>query len=354
MLRTVLRESVEDDLLGEAAKIAYYFFLSLFPLLLALFALTGLVGGDEAFARLTGAARTAVPRYAWLFVDGLIAEITGRDRPGLLSFGVLLTLWSASNGIVALTDELNDLYAVAEPRPWWRRRLLALAMLFSGVIMVVLGAAALIPSVAWLRRIGLGAVWTVARWPLGLVFPGVAAWLAFRILPARDQRHATRETLIGAASATGLWILATMLFRLFMSNFGSYDRTYGAVGAVIVLLLWFHMSALAILLGGKLAATLERGRPGTQGTGLGLLPGGQSLALPTVTIHQERHMADPHGTGKRELVEPHEGDKRFVRRNEAGEFTESDDVSRSLSQDQQRDATNESSPGQGDRGDRKG
>jgi len=257
-VRVALREAVKDDLLGEAAKIAYYFFLSLFPLVLVVFALTGLVGGDAAFERLSAVAGAAVPHYAWQFVRGLVEEVTGRQRPGLLSFGLALTLWAASNGIVALTEELNDLYGVTEARPWWRRRLLALAVLACGVVLLVLAAAALISSVAWLRAVGLGPAWSVVRWPLGFALPAAAAWLAYRYLPARDQRDAVPETAIGAVVATALWSAATLLFRVYVSHFSSYDRTYGSVGAVIALLLWFQIGALAVLFGGKLAAVLQR------------------------------------------------------------------------------------------------
>jgi membrane protein len=256
--RETVQDAVEDELLDEAAKMAFYFFLSLFPLVLTVFALTGMIGGDDTFTRIGGIVARVVPGYAWEFVSRLIVEITERDRPGMLSFGILLTLWAASNGIAALTTALNDIYQVAERRPWWRRRLLALGVLLVGVLLLVMGAAALVASVHWLRAIGLGPVWDVARWPLGFLLPAGAAWLSYRYLPARDQRHAGRHALVGALVATLIWSTATILFRVYVASFSNYARSYGAVGAVIVLLLWFQLSALAILLGGELAHVLER------------------------------------------------------------------------------------------------
>ena len=255
--------------MGEAAKMAFFFFLSLFPMILVVFSLTGLVGGPAAFERITTIAESTVPEYAWQFVSAVIAEITERNRPGVLSVGILLTVWAASNGIAALTGGLNTMYDVTESRPWWRRRLLALAILATGVVVVVGGASLLVYGMTLVRGTPLGAVWRAARWPVGWLLLVGIIWLAYRHLPAREQRGSWRETLVGAVAAGVLWTLATLLFRLYIANFSRYGRTYGAVGAVIVLLLWFYISALAILLGGELAATIEAWKRGSVRRGPG-------------------------------------------------------------------------------------
>lgn len=257
VLRSTARDALDNDLAGEAAKMAYYFFLSLFPLLVVLFAVTGLVGGDAVYARILATAERVVPDYAWQFVRQLVREITERGRPGLLSAGVLLTLWAASNGVAALTVGLNRIYEVKEPRPWWKRRLLALAVLAGTVVLLVAGTASVIPSEEALRGTGLSDAWSLARWPIGFALVTGAVWLAYRYLPARDQRGAHRETLIGAVCATLLWMLVAVLFREYLARFSSYGATYGALGAVIVLMLWFYLGALVVLLGAELAATLE-------------------------------------------------------------------------------------------------
>lgn len=258
--KDTFREAQRDDLAGEAAKMAYFFFLSLFPLILVVFSLTGILGGDAAFARIAGAARSTVPDYAWQFVRELIREVTENNSPETLSFGIVLTIWAASSGITALTGALNTIYDVREPRTWLRRRLLGVGVLVGGVILIVLGSTAFIPTGDWLRDSGFEAIWSLLRWPLTILFLTGTAWLAYHFLPARDQRGTWWETLVGALSASLIWVAATLLFSYYIANYSRYSRVYGAVGAVIVLLLWFYLSALAVLAGGELAATLEARR----------------------------------------------------------------------------------------------
>lgn len=255
---TLYRAAVADDLSGEAAKMAYFFFLSLFPLLLVLFALTGIIGGDAAFARIASTARSAVPNYAWQFVRELIREVTDRSRPGILSLGIVMTVWAASGGVAALTAGLNRIYDVREWRSWWKRRLLALGVLVAVVLLLVIGATLMIPGQRWLRSLGFGPAWNVLHWPLTLGLLTTTAWLAYRFLPARDQRNAGAEAVIGAVVASSLWLAVTLLFRLYIANFSRYSSTYGAVGAVIVLLIWFYIAALSLLVGGELSATLQQ------------------------------------------------------------------------------------------------
>ncbi len=249
-----------DDLAGEAAKMAYFFFLSLFPLVLVLLALTGIVGGQSAFGRITHTIQATVPDYAWQFVTNLIREVTDRRRPGTLSFGVVFALWAASSGVSALMGGLNTMYDVEDGRPWWKRRLLALGVLVVGAILLVLGSAAFIPAETWLQDRGLWTPWTLARWPLSFLLLTGTAWIAYTLLPAGDTRPSGRKTLVGAGVASAVWIVATLLFRMYIAGFGRYNRVYGAVGAVIVLLIWFYIAALAVLVGGEVAATLESGR----------------------------------------------------------------------------------------------
>ena len=253
VLKATVRGALDDDLAGEAAKIAYFFFLSIFPLVLIVFALTGIIGGDEAFTRIAVAAERLVPGSAWQFVQELIREITERERPGVLSIGILLTLWAASNGVDALIRALNTIYDVREGRGWWRRRALAVVVLVTGTILLVVGAAALVPGVDRL----LGPISPIVRIPIAIAVITGAVWFGYYVLPARDQEGAVAETLIGAVVATFGWILASVLFGLYVTNFAEYGRTYGAIGAIIVLMIWFYISGFAVLFGGELAATLE-------------------------------------------------------------------------------------------------
>lgn len=124
---------------------------------------------------------------------------------------------------------------------------------------------------AWLRDREPWALLSCARWPLGFLLLTGTVWIAYSFLPAGDARPSGRKTLVGAGVASTLWIVATLLFRMYIADFARYSRVYGAVGAVIVLLIWFYITALAVLVGGELVATLEsggaaRGTPRCSGT----------------------------------------------------------------------------------------
>jgi len=260
LVREIFTEAMDDRITGEAAKAAYYFFLSFFPAILALFAFTGLVGGDATFSWIMDKLRTAMPGDAAEILADFVAEISGQSRPGLLSFGIVVALWSASNVFATITDGLNRMYDIEEGRPWWRRRLLAVAALTVALVLLSVGSLLLLagPEVLADLGLGLGAAVKLVRWPLAFVLLTLMMWLIYYLLPARDQKGAARQTALGAVVGTALWVAVTAGFRLYVSNFGNYDRSYGVVGAIMVLLLWLYLTALSILFGGEVAATLEQ------------------------------------------------------------------------------------------------
>lgn len=258
ILRQIVREAGADKITGEAAKAAYYFFLSFFPMILALFAFTGIFGGQEAFGWIMGRLRAALPGEASTYLERFVREITGESRPGMASLGVLLALWSASNIFTVLAEGLNRMYDLDEDRSWWKRKAIAVAALTVSLVLLSLGTAALLAGPALVERFGLGAVWTVLRWPLVFAALTLMMGLIYRWLPNRTARGAGRPLLIGSLVGSGLWVLATFGFRLYVSNFASYSKTYGFIGGIIVLLLWLYLTALTILFGGEVAATLEQ------------------------------------------------------------------------------------------------
>lgn len=261
-LKQTAREAIGDNLTGEAAKVAYYFFLSLFPLILVLFALTGLLGGDAAFRWIMGRLETALPADTATYLERFVRQVTDQPRPGVLSIGILLTLWSASNVFTAFADGLNTMYDVEETRSWWKKRLVAIALLVATAVLIVGSATAILAGGAIGRALGVGALWNALVLPIAFVLLTLGLWLIYYFLPAVESRRRKGRILVGAIVGALVWIGATYLFRLYVANFGSYGETYGFVGAVIVLLLWLYLSALAVLLGGEVAAVLEsRARP---------------------------------------------------------------------------------------------
>lgn len=257
MGREALKQAMDDNIAGESAKVAYYFFLSFFPLILSLLAFAGIVGGEQLFEAVMAEVREGAPGETEEILEILLADVA-QSRPGLLSIGLLLTLWAASNIFAALTDGLNRMYNVKEDRRWWRKRLLAMVALLVGYAVLLPAAAAILAGPEILPLIGAPPFWSVIRWPLAFVLLVGVLWFLYYLLPNRDQKGRTREVLVGALVGTSLWLLATFLFRLYVSDYGRYGEMYGILGGIIVLLLWLYMTALAILFGGEVAAVLEQ------------------------------------------------------------------------------------------------
>ncbi len=263
--KETVQEAVSDNITGESAKVAYYAFLSLFPLILVIFALTGLFGGHAAFGTIMGWLRRALPGSASSALSGVVAQVTNESRPGILSLGVLLTLWSASGILAALADGLNTMYDVRESRSWWEKRGITLLLLVVEAALAVAAAALMLAGPQIGRAIGIGVVWDIVVWPVAFVLLVAFIWLVYFFLPDRGQSQAKGLVLVGSVVGAILWVAATVGFHLYVTNFGRYARTYGFVGGIIVLLLWLYLSSLAILVGGELTAVLEQRRGGTVG-----------------------------------------------------------------------------------------
>lgn len=255
----IVKEARADNLTGESAKVAYYFFLSIWPLFLGLFAFTGIFGGEPAFEWIMGWIEAVLPEEPTEFLQDYVREITADSRPDMLSVGIILTFWSGSNIFAALTDGLNVMYDIEEARPWWLRRLLAIVLLVLASVLLTAGATAILAGSEIIDGFGLAGVYNVVRWPIAFVTLTALLWLVYYWLPDRDQRIAVKPVTIGALVGSTLWILTTTLFRLYVAHFGSYDQTYGFVGAILIMLVWFYLTALTILFGGEVAVSLEQG-----------------------------------------------------------------------------------------------
>lgn len=267
LLRATGKQVSADRLTGLAAEAAYHFFFSLFPFLLFATALVGLfVDRRSTMTWIMDQMARLVPDEALKLVRGVVEDVVFDDsKSGLLSLGLLLTAWSGSNVFRSLMDTLNLAYDVAETRPFWKRALLSLlAIVVLGVLMVVASTVMVAgPEILdWLghhlhvptSRIDL---WMVLQYPIAFAILVLAFFLIYRFLP--NLKQSTRQILVGAVVATILWLAVTLLFRLYVTNFGSYNKTYGTIGAVIVVLTWMYLTMLVILIGGELNAEIHRG-----------------------------------------------------------------------------------------------
>jgi membrane protein len=265
-LKATVQEFQRDDALGLAAQLAYYLILALFPFILVLVSLLGTFGSEELASEVLGYFRQVVPQEAYEIIETFTANIiSGRaEAPGLLSFGILFTIWAASGAFAALINALNRAYDVQETRPFWKVRGIAILMTLGlsvlvlvGVLLLVLGPqiGTTIANLFGLEETFL-LVWDIARWPVALIFMVFTVALLYYFAPDVEQpfRWITPGGLIGVL----LWVLASVGFNFYVSNFGSYNKTYGSIGAVIVLLLYLYISSLTILFGATLNATLVR------------------------------------------------------------------------------------------------
>ncbi len=267
LVRKTGSEVLEDGVLNLAAENAYYFFFSIFPLFLFAAPLISLIAPKQRiFGWVMGQLATSVPNDALAVVRGVVKDVVfSPSAPGLLSVGALLSAWAGTNVFGSLMRALNTAYDVTETRPWWKQKLIALlAVAGSGVLLMVSSAIFLGgPEVArWLgARTGAAAMFSTAwlgfQYALAFGFLVLMMWLIYFFLP--NQRQSARQILVGAVVAAVLWIVGTLAFRLYVGHFGSYNKTYGTIGGVIVLLTWMYLTMLVILVGGELNSELHHG-----------------------------------------------------------------------------------------------
>jgi membrane protein len=268
LYKRVFQEITDDDVPGLAAQVAFYMFSSLPPALLVIFSLTGFVGGDGLGSFISRQLESSLPGSvddpdtAAGLIGQFIAEVVTEKAPGPLSIGLLLGLWASSAVFVALTDALNRAYELKDDRSWFRRRAIALAVMFGFALLFLGGSAVMLGGAAISEAFGLGPAgdlaWTILQGPLALLLIVVAFFLVYYVLPDRDQSTNKLTLFKASVVAAILWLLASFGFRMYIANFGSYGETYGFVGAILVLLLWMYVTAAAILIGGEISAEMER------------------------------------------------------------------------------------------------
>lgn len=290
IVERVAESPIQDRVAAEAARLAFYFFLSFFPFILAIFAVTGLVGGASAFDWIMGSFAAALPRQTARFLEQFVAEVTGSTSPGALSVGLLLLLWSASNVFAALSDGLNAAYLVEQRHHWWKRRVLALALLAVASAAVVGGAVLLLAGPELADLVGLPHFESFFRWPLTFCLSVGLMWLIYYWLPNHDQTRSKRRILAGAMVGTTLWAIATVLFRLYVASVPRFRVVYGVVGGVVALLIWLYLTAVSILVGGEVAAALERRVENDRDAGEG---GGRGAGKPSARPEVDSAAAQP-------------------------------------------------------------
>ncbi|MFC6093492.1 YihY/virulence factor BrkB family protein [Saccharothrix lopnurensis] len=267
VLKRTAKEFNDDNLTDWAAALTYYSVLSLFPGLLLLTSVLGLLG-PNATQTIVDSLDVLGPGEAKTFIEDAIRNLQQSRASGLLAIvGLVTALWSASGYVGAFMRAANSIYDVEEGRPFWKVVPLRLGLTVGVVVLLALTAlgVTLTGGVAqWLGDLlGLGStfvtVWDIAKWPVLFLLAGAAVGLLFWASPNVRQPSFLWITP-GGLLAVLAWVAASTGFALYVANFASYNKTYGSLAGVIIFLVWLWISNLMLLLGAELDAELERGR----------------------------------------------------------------------------------------------
>lgn len=279
LVKRVYHEIDDDEVLTRSAALAYYFVSALFPMIFFLMAMLGLFAqSHDLQSSLLNYTARFMPADAYRLIQKTLQEVANSSTGFKLAFGLVLALWSGAGGVVSIMDALNRCYHVKDSRPFWKQRLMALgltvaiaALTIMALTIVLYGGdiADFVGSHVGLSNVTVIA-WHILQWPIALFFVVMSFALLYYWGPDTEQKWQwiTPGSVVGVLA----WIGASLLFRVYLHFFNSYSKTYGSLGAVIVLLLWLYISGLAIMVGGEINSEIEnaaakRGHPEAKAPG---------------------------------------------------------------------------------------
>jgi len=253
------------DVMSASAQVAFYFSFALFPLLIFLVSLFGMVleSTDELRRELYSYLAQIMPPSAYHLVQSTVDEIIETSSGSKLTLGILITLWSASAGVDSLRIALNRVYELKETRSWWNTKLHALVLTFLFILLLAIGLAAI--AAGWsLVKVSLASMgfevtspWVVTtiQWASIIIVMILSTAVVYSWLPCFKKFHWVWISP-GSVTAILVWIVFGFLFRLYLQYFNTYNKAYGSLGAVIILMLWMYITGLALLLGGTINSVL--------------------------------------------------------------------------------------------------
>ncbi|HSJ75577.1 MAG TPA: YihY/virulence factor BrkB family protein, partial [Gemmatimonadales bacterium] len=263
------RQIWEDELLGRCAELAYFFLFSIFPLLLFLTTLLGYLAQASAELRMNlfqYLARISPSRDVVALLNNTLTEITVARTGTKLYLSLFAGVWVASNGMLAVSRTLNTACGFKETRRWWRRRIIAIVLTVTVSILIVCALVLFFYGgsigEAIADSLGIGAAFAVAwkffQWLLVLVFVTIGFELVYNYAPNLGESPNRQWGTPGAVTGVALLLLASFGLRLYLSYFPAYSTAYGSLGAVILLMVWFYLSAFALLMGGEVNSEIGR------------------------------------------------------------------------------------------------
>jgi membrane protein len=290
VLRKSFREFLDDKCTDLAAALTYYAVLAIFPALLALVSLLGLVDqAERSVQTVIDVLRPLVTADTLKVVQPVVEDLATSTGAGFtVVVGLALALWSASGYVGAFSRAMNEIYEIREGRPFWKLRPVMLLITLVAVVLIAVALLILVLSGPVATSIGnvLGVgefavtAWGFAKWPvLGLVMLLVVALLYYATPNVKQPKF--RWVSVGAGVAIVTWLVASLLFGIYVANFSNYNKTYGSLGGVIVGLLWLWITNLALLLGAEIDSEMERGRELQAG-----IPAEKDLQLPVRDTRQ--------------------------------------------------------------------
>ncbi|MBY6086334.1 YihY/virulence factor BrkB family protein [Priestia flexa] len=262
-VKKLITEIKEDNATGLAAEQAYYYMLSLFPMLILLLSIIPYLSLDANDA--INVLESAMPaETADIFKENVV-QFINNPNGGLLTIGILGTIWSASNGMNAFMRAMNEAYNVKETRSFIKVRglsiLLTIGLILTLVIALILpvfGGVILKALVSWGLPTSFGTVLSVLRWIVAITIMIAVLSMLYRLAP--NKKFPFAHVWPGAVAATLLWQLTSLGFSFYVSNFGNYSATYGSLGGVIVLMLWLFLTGLILVIGGEINAIYHQDR----------------------------------------------------------------------------------------------
>jgi membrane protein len=265
--RRSVREFRDDNLQDRAAALTYYGVLSIFPGLLVLVSLLGLIGGKATQPLITNLAQAAPGAVRQVILAAVTRLQAGHSAAGVLAIvGIAVGLWSASGYVAAFMRASNAVYDVPEGRPVWKTLPIRLGVTLATLVLLVVSAFLVVLTGGLAHRagqaLGIGpaavTAWDIAKWPVLVIL--VSVMLAILYWASPNARQGFRWVSPGGLVAVILWLAASGLFAVYIANFGHYNKVYGSIAGVIVFLIWIWISNIAILFGAEFNAELERGR----------------------------------------------------------------------------------------------
>ncbi len=268
LARRVVGEMDENNLVGRASELAFDFLFALFPLILLMVTLFGLLFASrsaELQNNLLSYFADFLPPAAFQLLGGTVTEVATHASGGKLTFGVVTALWCASGGVGSIISALNLAYNVRESRSWFRVRAIAVALtllisilLLSALLIVLVSGRVLdwIGTELRLQHI-IVVLWKTVQWPAAILFITLSYSVIYYWGPDLKQHRRWHWITPGSAFGVSLWLLASVGFRIYLRFFNSYSASYGSLGAVMILLVWLYVTGLAFLIGGQINAEIE-------------------------------------------------------------------------------------------------